>query len=811
MAASPADMPHDPIPISDHGHQDVREILRELREDIPITPETVEKLRCHTANQGRNICRLYHKLNAILLRHEQLIRTRWTKKTVAQRRKILLKSWPWPIPQEHRPDDEFRYRHHTGPNNGFRPIAALFPFINQEDLTKPKPLLVFLNARGRNTPWTFILTEMEFCTADFMLPCTDEDLCRTMTIEFTKTPDPRTYGKINVGKAPGTPYTRTEYMVDYCARQSLQLLFMQELILWFLVDCSISILHDMNGVEILAAPIKDEPPTAELLEPAYNEHTTFAHVLLMTPYQSRSSFNISRLRGFVEGVLNTHKEHVCLLREDPGYFADVVQERFEHSKWLVTDVSGNRSSFAGSELHKAHIVFALIDESLFMFAHWREAHERIKSFEAMSHQILDIHHQAHHISELKLLTYTIAANLMCKIRESFLGAPEIRKLLSSDSSGSVYTRTKGIKSSQRDVLEALEIFEDANCKAMIGDPAYMSFALDSTDRFFQSSLTARSMLTSRLLSLLSDLSVAAECLRMVSLWEQAPEVQAVMHKHGSCNYKLQSNLDDFYKWICAIDENCKFPLSHIFPLREKLIYPAHKEHTQEHVAAMRSSEQNLDYFWMMVDRRFESKTGKARHEILQECLNEYGPMTRTAPWVDISGKKQERFDGGKPAALTEFEMAHNISLQFTGSFDRLSVAEKVKAKTRGDAKPSTHRTADQAKHTHLNSTERSFTVNKATYKVMKTLFHVPTHEASNLPTNIKWNDFTRAMINIGFAAEKLQGSAWQFTPKGDVGAGRSIQFHEPHPDSNIPFVMAKRFGRRLFRVYGWHWGLFRLS
>ena len=58
------------------------------------------------------------------------------------------------------------------------------------------------------------------------------------------------------------------------------------------------------------------------------------------------------------------------------------------------------------------------------------------------------------------------------------------------------------------------------------------------------------------------------------------------------------------------------------------------------------------------------------------------------------------------------------------------------------------------------------------------------------------------MASVGFEIEKLHGSAWQFTPtRLDVEA--SIQFHEPHPEGKIPFVVARRHGRRLYRTYGW--------
>ena len=59
------------------------------------------------------------------------------------------------------------------------------------------------------------------------------------------------------------------------------------------------------------------------------------------------------------------------------------------------------------------------------------------------------------------------------------------------------------------------------------------------------------------------------------------------------------------------------------------------------------------------------------------------------------------------------------------------------------------------------------------------------------------------MTSIGFLAEKLYGSAWQFKPVEVDSAETPIQFHEPHPEPKIRWQEARRFGRRLNRSYGW--------
>jgi len=49
---------------------------------------------------------------------------------------------------------------------------------------------------------------------------------------------------------------------------------------------------------------------------------------------------------------------------------------------------------------------------------------------------------------------------------------------------------------------------------------------------------------------------------------------------------------------------------------------------------------------------------------------------------------------------------------------------------------------------------------------------------------------------------------WQFN-HSTLDVERSIQFHEPHGSvTKIPFRTARRIGRRLNRVCGWHGAMF---
>lgn len=72
-------------------------------------------------------------------------------------------------------------------------------------------------------------------------------------------------------------------------------------------------------------------------------------------------------------------------------------------------------------------------------------------------------------------------------------------------------------------------------------------------------------------------------------------------------------------------------------------------------------------------------------------------------------------------------------------------------------------------------------------------------------TTCSWLDFLHALVSIGFQAEKLYGSVWQFVPNSKFFGveRRSIHFHEPHPGGKMAFWVARRCGRRLERAFGW--------
>jgi len=206
------------------------------------------------------------------------------------------------------------------------------------------------------------------------------------------------------------------------------------------------------------------------------------------------------------------------------------------------------------------------------------------------------------------------------------------------------------------------------------------------------------------------------------------------------------------------------------------------------------------------------KMDLSRHGALLRLLSEDRILHRTVNWVEpdpatlVADRQVE--DLCKPLSQFYFELEHRT--QSTIDHDQIKTP-KVKIKTRNlsvQAQSLIDQQPALARPNQVPDTQPVFKLGKRSMKVFSILFYKPSFHSQ--PGEVQWNDFLHAMRETGFSIEKLYGSVWQFKPS-TLDVERSIQFHEPHPISKIPFRTARRFGRRLSRAYGWHLDMFILD
>ncbi|KAF2823904.1 hypothetical protein CC86DRAFT_384433 [Ophiobolus disseminans] len=317
-------------------------LLAKLHRNDPITPSMVTTIARHAAELGKNVCDDYGTLNNTMIRYEALIRKRWLKKTIAQRREVLLRACP-NMPEAHRPDCLemiSNLKEALSPAN--KPMlpspACIWPYINLEDLTRPKSLLIFLNARGRAAPFTFARTEAVFISplAEMSKRGPEPELTNYL-LYLSADPDPLKYrSTINVEKTL-EECDEDEDSWSYCMRPNLQVLYIQEGIMHFLVACCKHILHDVQ-------------------EKYY------------------TSVDFPRLRAYIGSILTNAKDHLWALREDPSYLADTVLEYSEHRIEMTPGKLNHIDPYVDTTEHLNDAVRELITEAYQMFCIWEELH-----------------------------------------------------------------------------------------------------------------------------------------------------------------------------------------------------------------------------------------------------------------------------------------------------------------------------------------------------------------------------------------------------------------------------------------------------
>lgn len=160
------------------------------------------EVRADATVRVRSIATAFNTLNSIVRRHERTIQKRWGKKTRQQRVKILIAAWP-NMARGHRPEFQAYLEERTLQNFEYRE-HYIWPYINQEDLGGPRPLLILLNARARHPPSMFAGADLGAMHIGILLgaitPVTLKDEDYAMVLHgVTRSVD---YGRLQALKTP---------------------------------------------------------------------------------------------------------------------------------------------------------------------------------------------------------------------------------------------------------------------------------------------------------------------------------------------------------------------------------------------------------------------------------------------------------------------------------------------------------------------------------------------------------------------------------------------------------------------------------
>ncbi|KAF7883144.1 uncharacterized protein EAF01_011653 [Botrytis porri] len=569
----------------------------------------------------------------------------------------------------------------------------------------------------------------------------------------------------------------------------LMILGIQQRLLHLLVKCCEALLHDIDADSLISeASIKPEPP----LLTDVSDWSTIAAVAAEAPYRLPSKLDFHRLQVIVEARRMGVEDYIRDLREDPGYFAEVLGDWSEHRQEKLLDTFGNRHPTLDRPFFWEYVIGNAVSDAYGALIVWENVARQLKHLAFLQKKYASKitpkrQLPSEYMKALLTLRYTLSQMVKGPIRNLKMAVP-----------ASPPYRSKFVRDPQVPGSTMIQVRIDEIKSRIERDP-------NEKSKF--------SALVTRIFSDLSLISRIYHELDIYLPWAADYDNALVEHKE-----QIEKEFPKQLSLLASVDRHLKATGLAKFgsPAEGRFHYPSDKRRNKQNTESMRKAEHNLDEFWQKMDEVYQRNTGQTLTQAVKHICTAVRPLERTPEWVEPikvpKTKPQDRTDRDEASPIPQF--GSNDTTKF------IAPRPKSKPKTRGaeittesattlaaEAAPAATSTLTPTL-TPTSGSQPTFKLKARAIKVFKALFWQPS--LNDLPGEIPWADFLYAMMSAGFAAEKQYGSVWQFTPT-KLEVERSIQFHEPHPSGKIAFRTARRMGRRLGRSYGWERGMFGLE
>lgn len=795
--------------------------------NLPISVvKKPKEVREESRERSKKIGSSYKTLREIVERHEATIQRRWANKTKQQKLKVLLTAWPM-MPGVHRPDFQaLRKESPTQRDSGTKfKDAYMWPYINQEDLTKPRPLMLLINARARNPPPNFATADFEAMHLGLVSKAIVSTFLHEYTMILNGVTEAKNYGNLVSWEADDDAFDWMHSRKQFPPGEGLLVLESQERLLVFLVSCCRLILHEIPEDSLTSDAYPPQPEPQLKPETEEGSFDSLAIMAASAPYRLPAKLDLKRIESLLAARTAAAEDHLWALREDPGYFAQDVLDYREHRQEVMLDTRNAKHPIfrLGREgLLWGRVVSNVLVEALITLELFSELHRLSKGLLSLSAKYRDVISPGEDLPEEYLYAllefrYTLeqaSKGPLGQLKHTAVASPPMRGLFvrvppPEDELNKIRVEPRSAKmnSIESQVIWLLRILWEDDYELFL---ARLPAVVDELERLSQSEREARQLLSPRIASTIGDLSIISQCMTQLELFQPwaANFDQAFVEKKDEIQRDNAARREPWTRILSALDAKSLGRIVALgTPAEGRFTYPVNKRRTEANVEILRRAEANLDSFWESVDQLLFNRAGSLEGTVTRRLLEEPRILQRTPEWVEPA-----KVEGDKPAVDQEV-LVKPFSNLFYGlsepSQKMADVAPKIKVKTRGAPhQPEGAATETSTQEADGHDSQPVFAVDARALKVFRTFFFNP--EVTSTPGTVAWGDFLHAMRSTGFGAEKLYGSAWQFKPSG-LGVERGIQFHEPHPSGKLPFTVARRYGRRLSRAYGWFGGMFVLK
>ncbi|KAL8848459.1 MAG: hypothetical protein Q9221_006510 [Calogaya cf. arnoldii] len=734
------------------------------------------------------------KLRNIMSRKENVLIKRWFNKKQSQKKDVLMKVRPQ-IPPVHRPDFEVLRLRDKRKKPSFAISDALqFPYLNLEDLSQPKTLMSMMDSRARNFPSLFANFDRESLRVGIKSKGLVPKYVRGYTMYLAGQSTRETYGRIVSWKEDIQALVACYTGRAPLPGMGLLIVETQRDILQFLVHCCSEILHDIDIVGLGVQEIKLQPRQQMVEKKALNSrgdgHDASVAFDLEAHYRAPDISDFIRLSSLVGAKFDEVADHFASIREDPAYLVELIEEACGHTSESVynphlTVPSENVWNEAISRVVMTayHDVFtweAILQLLYDMISLSRKEEVPVQ----LGQSVAGKYSEAFTLLSfcLDCVARTYVADLPCYMA----AVPTFKKFAFTEMQENGKMSHILLDNPDDYLFWLFTVFDKdvSRHEEFCGLPNI----LQEIEKLITSKRVQKDRLSWRLIRLVSEVAVIAEIQRQMDLPTCTEFWMAALTKEELDSWKLR-RMAPLDKIRVVSEEGLKLaPL--IIELR-KCKYPSEKPRTATTTAKMRIAEGALDRFWEELNLHFKRKTGKSLRE-LEGSHFRCRAIQRTPEWD--CPKTCDEIDGVTDCIDPKLALAMLVERTESTTQELRPLTLPQKEKTRGlPVYQTTEQTLDALPET---SVAISIAVKKKAFNTFKVLFGNPVDD--QLPGELSWNDFKKALVAVGFGAEKVHGSAWLFT--SDTG---NIGFHEPHPDNKLPIQIARRDAKRLANHFHW--------
>lgn len=761
------------------------------------------------------------KIMRILQARESRLQQRWAKKSKEQRIKILRAAWP-----------EIPGRHGAGVHEilqsicpqsckptGYPKSDAIYkwPYLNLEDLAHGRNLPLLLNSRGRNNPDVFAYADLAACELGRENEKIKVAWLPRHLMMLNGQDRPEVYGKLTHWEESDlTAFYLWIAGVHLDVGDGLLVLEIQKKIYEFLLECCCHVFSEVPRDQLLEIRVPLQPEPA-LIETRGASYLNLATVVAEAPFRVPDVLDTERLLRLISAKRAAAEDHAWSIREDPGYFRDFLLSRAKHQPEHFRDSKGKKDPNLDSEAFWNEVMLEELDSTYLRLWRWDILYERAEALHTKAPEgFVNFDQQKplpKDVEDVVLEILYVAGILAISYRKDLRVAVPV-----SLEGGFVCTRRHDPKArfniligrARNTSTDPLVVFFShlIDCQDIALDQVGLHHIVDEIQRTIEQDPKQAKRLSSFVSTIFSDLALLANVCRV--LLGVFPWASSFIRKLTNMDIP-ESPQDKLFGTLReSLEKGGEYPagaakIRLLLPITDSLRYPIHKAYNEDNVEILRRSEFNLDLFWRRWDGAFYENMGVPLTDILRRYSKVTRVINRTLPFRPPRNRKMTpSIPVYQPSNIATLVLEPEVPRRFTRETPR------VKTKTRKGQTASSESTdiPDKSSGTsEVNASDSCFGGPMVKFKlkeraltVFRSMFYA--RSITDQRREVPWKDFLHAMTKVGFAAEKLYGSVWQFSPQG-TEASRSFQVHQPHPANEIPHVMARNIGRRLTHTYGW--------